>query len=362
MMLKKVFKLVLILILILVLVVGGYVAYVFLTYHRIEDYQDLAIQAPQSTENPVTQEVSVHQDYKITCYNIGFGAYTADYTFFMDGGSESRAASEESVQWAVSHAGETVLEEAPDFAIFEEVDDDADRSWHVDQVTLLQQMFDHYYSSFAVNYDSAYLFYPVNKPIGKSHSGILCFSRYPMTSSLRRSLPIETGFGKFFDLDRCYSVNRVPVENGKELVIYAFHLSAYSSDPAVRDGQLSMLFEDMASEYAKGNYVIAGGDLNHDLKAEGDTNLTMDWAHYIDRSMLPEGIDLAFDHLTPQKQEAFLDTTRNTDIPYTPGESYTVTIDGFLISDNVSMLDTATIDTQFQYSDHNPVEMTFQLQ
>lgn len=360
-MLKKALKLVLILVLVLALVVGGYAAYVFLTYHRIEDRQSIDIQTPENAENTLKQEVSLNQDYKITCYNIGFGAYTADYTFFMDGGSESRAASKESVQWAVSHAGETILKEAPDFAIFEEVDDDADRSWHVNEVDLLQEMFHNYYSSFAVNYDSAYLFYPVNKPIGKSHSGIVCFSRYPITSSLRRSLPIETGFGKFFDLDRCYSVNRVPVENGKELVIYAFHLSAYSSDPAVRDGQLSMLLEDMASEYAKGNYVIAGGDLNHDLKAEGDTNLTMDWAHYIDRSMLPEGISLAFDHLTDQEQEAFLDTTRNTDIAYIPEVSYTVTIDGFLISDNVSMLNTATIDTQFQYSDHNPVEMTFQL-
>lgn len=354
---KKVLKALLALVLVLLLIVGGYCAYVILTYHRIADNQTLDVTGTSESMS----SAQVDTEYKITCYNIGFGAYLPEYTFFMDGGTESRAESEESVRYATQGAAETILAENPDFAIFEEVDTDSDRSWHVNQKEALEAALPEYASTFAVNYDSAYLFYPILKPIGKSRSGISFFSKYTTTAAQRRSLPIDKGFAKFFDLDRCYSVNEVEVENGKKLVIYAVHLSAYSSNPEVRDGQLQMLYEDMKAQYDAGNYVIAGGDFNHDLKAEGDTDLTMDWAHCIDRSTVPEGLAFAFDYLSAEEQAAFVDTTRNTDIPYTPGESYTVTIDGFLLSDNVEMLSTATVDTQFAYADHNPVEMTFRL-
>ena len=46
---------------------------------------------------------------------------------------------------------------------------------------------------------------------------------------------------KLVDLDRCYSVSRVPLENGRELVLYNFHLSAYTSDGTIAEEQLEML-------------------------------------------------------------------------------------------------------------------------
>ena len=39
-----------------------------------------------------------------------------------------------------------------------------------------------------------------------------------------------------------------------------------------------------------------------------------------------------------------------------------LTIDGFIVSDNVTVSDANVIDLQFAYSDHNPVEMTFTLE
>lgn len=88
---------------------------------------------------------------------------------------------------------------------------------------------DGYDSMFTVNFDSPYLFYPITKPHGKSYAGMLTLSKFNVESGLRRSLPIENGFMKFVDLDRCYSVSRITVENGKELVLYTLHLSAYTS-------------------------------------------------------------------------------------------------------------------------------------
>lgn len=49
-------------------------------------------------------------------------------------------------------------------------------------------------------------------------------------------------------------------------------MSAYGNSDAIRQGQIEMLCNDMAKEYEAGNYVLCGGDFNHDLKAsEEDT-------------------------------------------------------------------------------------------
>ena len=55
-------------ILIVILVAGGYVAYVFLSYSRIED--NLALQP----EGNSTEKAKVGEEYTIVSYNLGFGA------------------------------------------------------------------------------------------------------------------------------------------------------------------------------------------------------------------------------------------------------------------------------------------------
>lgn len=342
-----------------VLAFGGYLAYVLISYHRIPDMQELAVEEPEMKTQ--VGSVLLDTEYEIITYNVGFGAYSPDFTFFMDGGKSSRAFSKDAVNANITGASLTMQKADPDFLIVEEVDLNSDRSYHVDEDKLFGQNLDGYYETFAVNYDSPYLFYPFTEPHGSSLSGIAFFSRYKITSSLRRSLPISTGFSKLLDLDRCYSVNRIPVENGKELVIFAVHLSAYGNSDAVREGQLAMLREDMAAEVQVGNYVICGGDFNHDFKADESITEAESWAYPLVRSKLGDGIHAAIDLLSEEEIAAMPDSTRNTDIPYEPGISYTVTVDGFLISENVEMVEYETMDTGFAYSDHNPVRMRFYL-
>ena len=52
---------------------------------------------------------------------------------------------------------------------------------------------------------------------------------------------------------------------------------------------------------------------------------------------------------------------RNADGPYHKGQ-YVLTVDGSLVSQNVTVHDANVIDTAFAYSDHNPVKMRFSLQ
>ena len=74
----------------LILIVVGYVVYVFSSYYRLEDKQKLTITG-KSTEKAKPKR------YRITSGNIGFGAYSDDYSFFMGGGKESRARSKDAV-------------------------------------------------------------------------------------------------------------------------------------------------------------------------------------------------------------------------------------------------------------------------
>ena len=48
------------------------------------------------------------------------------------------------------------------------------------------------------------------------------------------------------------------------------------------------------------------------------------------------------------------------DTPYGP-DCKVFVVDGFLVSDNVSVLELHNVDTGFAYSDHQPVVMRFQL-
>lgn len=374
---KKVIKITGIILLALVIVLAAYIIYLYASYHRISDKQELQVEEiSQNTE--AGNELTTDKQYSALTYNIGFGAYIPDFSFFMDGGKSSWAKSKDSVKETIKGAGELVASKDPDFALIQEIDLDATRSYHVNEYSILKETIPAYNCVFAQNYDSAFLFYPFTQPHGKSKAGLALFSKYPITGSLRRSFPISTSFTKFFDLDRCYSISRVPVDNGKELVIFELHMSAYGNSDAIREGQIRMLSEDMQKEYEAGNYVICGGDFNHDLKAadtqskasdasnntqtdSGDSAEPESWAYPFPRSELPEHFSFCLDQLSEDEKNNLWNSARNADMEYVPGETYTVTLDGFIISDNVECTKYENVNTGYSYSDHDPVYMEFQL-
>ena len=119
----------------------------------------------------------------------------------------------------------------------------------------------------------------------------------------------------------------------------------------------------MQAEYEKGNYVVGGGDFNKDILGDssvyfGESDIEYTWAQ-----PLPEGIfdDTDLQLVAPLDEANPVPSCRNADGPYHEGQ-YVLTIDGFIVSDNVTVSAANVIDTQFAYSDHNPVEMTFTLE
>ncbi len=355
---KTVLKIAALALVLVLAIVFSYLIYVIATYKRIDDRQALTVDGMAASDTVLTGT-----EYTIITQNLGFGAYTQDFTFFMDGGKESRAESKESVIECIDMGIDTVSSFDPDFILFQEVDIDSTRSYHVDQYALLSEAFSDYSRVKAINYDSAYLMYPILEPHGASYSSMATFSRFNIQSSLRRSFPISTSLSKFLDLDRCYSVSRVMTDNGKELVIYNVHSSAYGGSDEIRTAQMTMLMNDMKAEYDKGNYVICGGDFNHDFTGDSTQKLndgmgTLDfgWAQPFPDELIPDGFSRAITY-----SGEYNPTCRDCDIPYERG-NFTIIVDGFIVSDNVRIVEVENILTDFTYSDHAPVVMKFVLE
>lgn len=367
---KKIFKITAISLLCLLgtilLILGGYVAYISIQYYRIEDNLELSI------SNNQNQFVQVGTSYKITTYNIGFGAYSHDFSFFMDSGEmldgtkisgkNSTAKSKQVVLDNTNGVLQVAKEINSDFYLFQEVDIKGTRSHNVNQLNTLKELGTNYSYTFAENFHSAFLMYPFNDPHGANTAGVATFSKFNIKQATRISYPVDESFpNKYFDLDRCFSINRINVEGGKELVIINSHMSAYDKGGKIRQLQLAKLNAILQTEYEKGNYVIAGGDFNHDIANSINlfktTQKVPEWVFQLTQEDLPNNFRFA-----SSTDDA---TCRSTDMPYSEGENYTVVLDGFIVSDNITINNVTNLvngeSVNFKYSDHNPATLTFTL-
>ena len=361
---KKMFRGLSVVVLSLILLVVGYVVYMQSNYYRIEDNLSLKV------DNNREEMLQVGKDYSAVTYNIGFGAYDQNYSFFMDEGkmkdgtevkgTSSRAISEENAKKNTYGCVETVKSLDSDFVLLQEVDVKATRSYGINQRQVFETKLSNYASIFALNFHAPYMIYPFTEPHGSVQSGLLTLSRYKVNSATRISYPVDSSFlSKFFDLDRCFTITRLPVSNGKELVIINNHMSAYDEGGTMRAEQLKLLNQTMEKEYKKGNYVIVGGDFNHVLNIDDDIfeseQEVPKWVFRLTDKDLVEGMSIV--NATNNREVA---TCRSCDIPYEKGVNYTSVLDGFIVSDNI-IASAENIDNNFMYSDHNPVKLTFKL-
>ncbi len=352
---KKALKIIGIVLAAIIVIVAGYLAYVFISYHRIGDQ-------PIDVKGTAQAMIETGTECRIVSYNIGFGAYEDDFGFFMDGGDRAWAWSKDRLDKNLKNIAQLLADQEADLYLVQEVDIDSTRSYHFDEREYLVPVLKGFAYTFAQNYDSPFLFYPITQPHGIAKSGLLTFSSAPIKSAERVELPIESGLTKFLDLDRCYSKNRVALSDGKELVLYNFHLSAYTSDGTIATEQLKLLLGDMQEEYRKGNYCIAGGDFNKDLLGDsskyfGKADKEYTWAQPIPAGTF-DGFNVRL--VAPIDESNPVASCRNADGPYHSGQ-YRLTVDGFMVTDNVEVIGADVIDVAFRYSDHNPVEMRFKL-
>lgn len=354
------------------LIVGGYVGYVAAQYYRIEDKLPLEVSGGG-------ESVKVGEILSVTTYNLGFGAYSPEYSFFMDtgimddgtevAGIYAKGMNKADVSKNVDGQIEVSKRENSDFYFFQEADEKADRSYNINMVKNIRDNFAGYSSTYAENFHTAWLLYPFNDPLGTTKAGIVTLSKYKIESAVRRSFPLTDNFiDKLFDLDRCFSIHYLPVEGSeKKLVLINLHMSAYDEGGTVRAKQLEMLNAVLKEEYEKGNYVIAGGDFNHCLIADEFASDEEAFSHFESKQKIPDWVKSSVLHKSEIAQGFSIaadkdnSTCRGADIPYEKGVNFTTAIDGFLFSDNVERISVNTVNTEYAYSDHNPVTLKFKL-
>ena len=76
---KKIYKILIILVSIILLFLISFICYLQFSYYRIGDTKI-------DIYNNQNNLVLLDSEYSITTYNIGFGAYDREYSFFMDTG------------------------------------------------------------------------------------------------------------------------------------------------------------------------------------------------------------------------------------------------------------------------------------
>ena len=156
---------------------------------------------------------------------------------------------------------------------------------------------------------------------------------------------------------RCFILERFHLDNGKDLLLINTHNSTFD-DGSLRRIELEALKSLMLEEFQKGNYVVTGGDWNSNppgymINTISNGDVAKEILPRLEGEFLPAGWKWAFDPLMP--------TNRDVDQSYVKGSTKTTIIDFFALSPNIELLSVKTVNTSFEYTDHNPVLLQFRL-
>ena len=346
---RKIVKYFLFLVLAVAIVAAGGIGYLTVTEYR-PAYAEDAQRGNVLRESKLTGGQTV----RVLTLNTGYGGLDAGEDFFMDGGDGVRTVSHDGVLANLTGIEDELAALDPDFIFLQEVDQDSERTYGINERARLAAAFaPEYASAYALNFDVAYVPYPL-PPIGAVESGIMTLSRMQPTSAERVQLPCPFSWPvRLGNLKRCLLVERIPLTDSEtELVLVNLHLEAYD-DGEGKAAQTAQLAQLLQEERAKGNYVIAGGDFNQSF-SNVDTSMyplqgdDLWQCGYIDVSSLGNGFTAAMDNTTP--------TCRSLDRPYDESNNFQFyMIDGFIVSDNIRIDALETIDAGFEFTDHNPV-------
>lgn len=347
--LKKILKAFLAVILLLLLVFAGIIVYAI-----ISDYKPEEKTIVFNSNNPDTLDASIK--ISLMTWNIGYCGLDKEMDFFYDGGTKVMTPKKKCLENLEAIKNFLRGNDSIDFFFIQEVDRKSKRSYNFDEYDTIKNALEDYHPFFATNYKVFFVPVPPASPMGKVLSGIALFSRHQPLSSVRYAFPGQYGFPKqLFMLDRCFMVNRYPLKNGKELLLINTHNEAF--DPGeIRKAQMAYLKEFLLEEYAKGNYIIAGGDWNQsppDFKPEFNGNPVNKDQMMMTSDYLPAEWKWVYDNKTP--------SNRTVIAAYDPATTTTTVIDIFLLSPNVREISVNCINLNFVNSDHNPVRVKVKL-
>ncbi len=323
-------------------------------------YAHLTFYDPAESEllhnEEVTPTLTDTSTISVMTWNLGYAGLDKEMDFFYDGGTQVRTTRDQTIINLNAILDQIKHHKNLDFFLLQEADKAARRSYFINMPDSIKSTLPEAHLSFAKNYHVRFVPVPWYAPMGRVTSGIVTAGHHSPEAVYRLSFPGNYPWpGRLFNLKRGLLLSRYPLTNGKELILINTHNSAFD-DGSLRRHQMDFLKKIMHAEYAKGNYVIAGGDFNQcppGFEPEFFFNLFDD-----------ENVLLIPDDFMPDWHFVYdptVPTNRSVIKPYSPATTKTTLIDFFIASPNVMPLGVQGIHLDFEHSDHNPVIATFKL-
>jgi len=286
-------------------------------------------------------------------YNIGHLISDREADCFLEGGSMVKAKSEITVRENLDAIKKVISDAKVDIVSLQEVDYKSSISHKVNEYIELANDYEGM-SSIAL-FQNTYVPYPYQDMVGKVKSGIAIMSAYEFTSC-RINLPGNYEFPeRIFMPKKAIQKQVVSIEEtDKKLVVLNIELEDYDNG-SVRTKQLAVVKDEMLKEYNLGNYVVVTGDFNMTFPGVDNTNNSVGEfiVTNIPENFLPEGWNYGIDKS--------INTFRLRNEAYNKEKSFTAIVDGFIVSPNVTIKNTKSIDTEFKNSNHNPVKIEITL-
>lgn len=342
----KLFRYVMLLLLVLVLIVGAFFVY---TEKSIPNFKAQEVVFEGKPASALAKDT-----ISILSWNIGYCGLGSDMDFFYDGGSRMRTSREQTLRNLEGIKGELLKNSDVDFVLLQEVDRESKRSYKINQEIAFSKVMPQFTFFYAANYVVELVPMPLSNPLGKINSGLLTLSKLTPNRVVRHSYPDKHPWpAGLFMPKRCFLETRLTRGNGRELILINTHNSAYD-DGNLRKLEMDMLRDFALKEYRRGNWVIVGGDWNQNppgyIQKNPDADALSNFTpRSIPENFFPSGWHWAWDRK--------INSNRFLNKPYVEGETMTTTIDQFLTSPNVEVLNVGVLSDGFKYSDHQPLRV-----
>ncbi|MFT5684512.1 MAG: endonuclease/exonuclease/phosphatase family metal-dependent hydrolase [Myxococcota bacterium] len=212
--------------------------------------------------------IPVGEAFTVLCWNLQF-AGSRKHHFFYDGGPAVHVPPAD-VEETVRGITALLSEQAPDIALLQEIDRDADRTGRRDQLRRYRDSGRGLKWASTPYHRAAYVPHPTHEPMGRVDLHLGMLSRRGLLDVQRIALPLldEPRIRQAFNLKRALMTAVVPIEGGGTLRVANTHLSAFSRGDGTLARQVAVLKAWMESQPPDQPWLLAG-DFN--LLPPGDT-------------------------------------------------------------------------------------------
>ncbi len=208
--------------------------------------------------------LSGDESVKVLSWNVQYMAGKNYYFYYDSGSGPDERPSSSDIKKTTEEVARLIRDEDPDIILLQEVDDGAKRTDREDQLeNLLALLPDEYCCHTSAFYWKA-AFVPHPHIMGSVGMKLSVISKYRIAEGTRYRLALKPDnfIVQQFDLKRAVLEVRLPTDNGKDLIAFNTHLSAFAHGTDTLTKQVNKIDRLLREKDAEGHPWILGGDFN----------------------------------------------------------------------------------------------------